>query len=44
MSGEAPPVAPFSMVGDGSAPVCVDGVCEVPRRDEEPVPPARSSD
>lgn len=30
MSGEAPTAAPFAMVGDAEAPVCVDGVCEAP--------------
>jgi len=33
-----PVPAPFTMVGDAEAPVCVDGVCEVPAEAVDHVP------
>jgi len=40
---ETPPVQPFAMVGEDEGLVCVDGVCEVPARDDDTKPPPQAS-
>lgn len=41
--GQKPAAHPFAMVGDADAPVCVDGVCEVPPSTVDRAAPAEDT-
>lgn len=41
--GQTPAAPPFALVGDADAPVCVDGVCEVPPSTVDRAAPAEDT-